>query len=129
MKRPQEIIVEMFEGTVFTLIFESEDTLGFRSNPGDEILRAFSINLKQQTVQYELREKEKPIRRRIEYSPSPELLIKKLPLTSHEFDLKFEGMRITEQGVSVAERSSLADNDDPWDMTSYFDRSGMRKPR
>ena len=119
----------MFDGSTFTLIFESEDTMGFRSNSGTEVQRAISISLKQRTVEYELKEKGKPVRRRVEYSPSLELLVKKLPITSYAFDMKFQGMRVTEQGVSVAERVSLAENEDPWDRTSYFDTSSKPKPR
>jgi hypothetical protein len=129
VKSPHEIIIEMFQGTVFTLTFESEDIMGFRSSSETDTLRAFSINLRRQTVEYELKEKGAPVRHRIEYSPGLELLIKKLPLTSHAFDLKFQGMRLTEHGVSVAERVSLAENDDPWDMTSYFERSRAGKLR
>ena len=127
VKRPHEIIIEMFQGTVFTLIFESEDIMGFRSSSEVGVLRAFSIDLKQQTVEYELKEKGVPLRRRIEYSPGLQQLIKKLPITSHAFDLKFQGMRLTEHGVSVAERVSLANNGDPWDRTRYFDKSRSEK--
>ena len=127
MNTSRELIIEMFQRSVFVLTFETDDVLGYRSSQETEVLRALSINLTQQTVEYELNQKGLPTRRRVEYSPSLENLITKLPLTADAFDLKFQGLRLTEQGVSVAERKSLAEGQDPWDMTSYFDKSHSEK--
>jgi hypothetical protein len=122
MKTSRELIIEMLEGSSFALTFETDDVLGYRSSLATGVTRAFSINLTQQTVEYELSQKGVPTRRRIEYSPTLAILTKKLPLTLDAFDLKFQGLKLTEQGVSVAERASLAHGDDPWDMTNYFDK-------
>jgi hypothetical protein len=127
MKTSRELIIEMFQRSVFALTFETEDVLGYRSSQETDVLRALSINLRQQTVEYELTRRGLPARRRVEYSPSLENLMTKLPLTADAFDLKFEGLRLTEQGVSVAERKSLAEGEDPWDMTNYFDKSRIKK--
>ena len=129
MKTSRELIIEMFQRSVFTLIFETDDVLGYRSSQETDVLRALSINLTQRTVEYELTQKGLPARRRVEYSPSLENLMTKLPLTADAFDLKFQGLRLTEQGVSVAERKSLAEGEDPWDLTNYFDKSRSEKPQ
>lgn len=127
MDTPRELIIKALQGSVFVLTFETDDALGYRSSQQADALRAFSINLKQQTVEYELTQKGRPVRRRIEYSPSLAILKNKLPLTTAAFDLKFQGLRLTEQGVSVAERVSLAENRDPWDTANCFDKSRTQK--
>ncbi len=122
------MIVDLFQRSVFGLAFEAEDFLGYRSQ--SEALRALSIDLKRQTVEYELTEKGTPTKRRTEYSPSMAQLIKKLPLTAKEFDLKFEGLRITELGATSTEKEGRVPRhrrEDPWDMTSYFDKSEAEK--
>jgi len=127
MNTPRELIIQALQGSVFVLTFETDDALGYRSSRQAEVLRAFSIDLKQQTVEYELTQKGRPIRRRIEYSPSLAILKNKLPLTTSAFDLKFQGLRLTEQGVSAAERVSLAQTKDPWDTANCFDKSRTQK--
>ena len=129
MKTSRELIIEMFQRSVFALTFETEDVIGYRSSQETDMVRAFSINLTQQTVEYELTQKGLPTRRRVEYPPSLENLMTKLPLTADAFDLKFHGLRLTEQGISVAERKSLAEGQDPWDLTNYFDKSSTEKPQ
>ena len=126
MNTPRELIIEAFQGSVFVLTFETDDALGYRSNQETDV-RSLSINLKQQTVEYELTQRGRPARRRIEYSPSLAILKNKLPITTAAFDLKFEGLRLTEQGVSVAERVSLAQTKDPWDTANCFDKSRTQK--
>ena len=129
MDTSRELIIEMFQSSVFALIFETDDVLGYRLGQETDVLRALSINLTQRTLEYELTQKGLPARRRVEYSPTLEILITKLPLTADAFDLKFQGLRLTEQGVSAAERKSLAEGEDPWDMTSYFNKSPSEKPQ
>ena len=129
MNTSRELIIEMFQRSVFALIFETNDVLGYRSNRETDVLRALSINLPQRPVEYELTQKGLLVRRRVEYSPSLENLMTKLPLTADAFDLKFQGLRLTEQGVSVAERKSLAEGHDPWDLTNYFGKSRTEKPQ
>ena len=129
MNTPRDLIIEALRGSVFALIFDTDDVLGYRSSREAKMLRAFSIDLKQQTVEYELTQRGLPVRRRIEYSPSLAILKNKLPLTTAAFDLKFEGLRLTEQGVSVAERVSLAKDQDPWDTANYFDKPGTQEPK
>jgi hypothetical protein len=96
MKSLCEIIIEVLQPSVFALTFETDDVIGYRSNEEAKVLRALSINLKRQTVEYELTQRGLSVTRRVEYSPSPEILIEKLPLTAAAFDLKFQGLRLTE---------------------------------
>jgi len=122
------MIVEMFQRSAFGLTFETEDILGYRLQ--SEVLRALSIDLKKQTVEYEITQKGLPTKRRTEYSPNLNELIKKLPLTTDAFDGKFQGLRISEHGVSVANPKQCVPRsreDDPWDMTSYFDNTNTGK--
>ncbi len=123
MKRTQDLIIEMFQRSVFGLTFEAEEALGYRSESG--ALRALSIDLKQQKVEYELTRQGLPTKRRVEYSASMDQLIKKLPLTIKSFDLKFEGLRVTDLGATVAKAETHLTRDrraDPWDLTTYFDK-------
>lgn len=129
MNTPRELIIDVLQGSVFVLTFETDDALGYRSSQETDVLRALSINLKQHTVEYELTLRGRLVRRRIEYSPSLAILKNKLPLTTCAFDLKFQGLRLTEQGVSVAERVSLAENRDPWDTANCFDKSRTQKSK
>ncbi len=129
MNTPRELIIEALQGSVFVLTFETDDALGYRSSQETDVLRALSINLKQHIVEYELTQRGRLVRRRIEYSPSLAILKNKLPLTTCAFDLKFQGLRLTEQGVSVAERLSLAENRDPWDTANCFDKSRTQKSK
>ena len=60
MKTPHEMIITMFQRSVFALTFETDDILGYRSGPQGEVLRALSIDLKRRTVEYELTQRGLP---------------------------------------------------------------------
>ena len=127
-KTSHDLIVEMFQRSAFGLTFETEEILGYRLQ--GEKLRALSIDLEKQTVEYEIREKGMPAQRRVEYSPSLHQLVEKLPLTPGAFDLKFQGLRLAEKGVPLQERKLLhthLHNDDPWDAASCFGTPPVRK--
>jgi hypothetical protein len=62
MKTSRELIIKMFQCSVFALTFETDDVLGYRSSQETDVLRALSINLRQQTVEYELTQKRLPAR-------------------------------------------------------------------
>jgi hypothetical protein len=132
MKTPHEMIIVMFQRSAFALTFETDEVLGYRSGPQGEVLRALSINLKQRTVEYELRQTGLPTERRVEHSANLAHLVEKLPLTADSFDLKFKGLKLTEEGAAIVQardRVSLAGTQDPWDLTNYYEKSRAGKPQ
>jgi hypothetical protein len=123
MKTPHEMIITMFQRSVFALTFETDDILGYRSGPQGEVLRAFSIDLKRRTVEYELTQRGLPTKRRVEHSPNLAHLVEKLPLTADSFDLKFQGLKLSEEGAANAQTR------DPWDLTRYHEKSRTEEPQ
>ena len=126
MKTPHEMIIVMFQRSAFALTFETEEILGYRSGPQGEVQRALSINLKQWTVEYELRQTGLPTKRRVEYSANLAHLVEKLPLTVNSFDLKFQGLKLTEEEAAIVRarnRVPRAETEDPWDLTNYYGKS------
>jgi hypothetical protein len=90
------------------------------------VQRALSINLKQWTVEYELRQTGLPTKRRVEYSANLAHLVEKLPLTVNSFDLKFQGLKLTEEEAAIVRarnRVPRAETEDPWDLTNYYGKS------
>ena len=132
MKTPHEMIITMFQRSVFALTFETDDILGYRSGPQGEVLRALSIDLKRRTVEYELTQRGLPTKRRVEHSPNLAHLVEKLPLTADSFDLKFQGVKLSEEGAANAQardRVPPAETQDPWDLTRYHEKSRTEKPQ
>ncbi len=120
----------MFQRTVFVLTFESDEVLGYRSGSQGDVLRSLSINLRQGVVEYELMKRGLSPKRRVEHSSSMAHLLEKLPHTVDSFDLKFAGPRRTEEGGAHIRERGAAPADaakDPWDLTSYFDKSRAGK--
>jgi hypothetical protein len=131
MKTPHEMIITMFQRSVFALTFETDDILGYRSGPQGEVLRALSIDLKRRTVEYELTERGLPTKRCVEHSPNLVHLVEKLPLTADSFDLKFQGLKFSEEGASntpARDRVPPAGTQDPWDLTRYYEKFRTEKP-
>ena len=130
MDASRDTIIGMFQSSIFALTFESEDILGYRSHT--DTLRAFTVDLRTLTIEYEVTQEGKPTKRHIEYSPGMAQLIKKLPLTADAFDLKFQGLRLASCGVSVTgsrDRLPCAAAHDPWDTSNYFDETPIQRPR
>jgi hypothetical protein len=127
------MIITMFQRSVFALTFETDDILGYRSGPQGEVLRALSIDLKRRTVEYELTQRGLPTKRRVEHSPNLAHLVEKLPLTANSFDLKFQGLKLTEEGAADARTKGRvvppAGTQDPWDLTRYQEKSRTEKPQ
>jgi hypothetical protein len=126
MKTPHEMIMVMFQRSAFALTFETDEVLGYRSGPQGEVLRALSIDLKQRTVEYELRQTGLPTERRVEHSANLAHLVEKLPLTVDSFDLKFQSLKLTEEEAAIVrarDRASRAETEDPWDLTNYCGKS------
>jgi hypothetical protein len=131
MQTPHEVITARLEGSVFALAFETEQIIGFRSGLKGEVVRALHINLERHTVEYELLKGGLLIRRQAEYFPTLAHLIEKLPVTVDSFDMKFQGLRLKEDGGLDSQprrRAPLAANEDPWDLTNYFDNPHTGKP-
>jgi hypothetical protein len=130
MKKLHDMVITMFQRSVFALAFETDEILGYRSGPQGDVLRALSIDLKRGIVEYELTHKGLPTKRHVEYSPNLSRLVEKLPLTVDSFDLKFQGLKLNEERTPVIrakERVLLAETEDPWDLTNYYEKSRTKE--
>ena len=133
MQTPREMIASKFERSAFTLGFETDEIIGYRLGSKGSILRALYINLEQKTVEYELSQEGLTAKRRTEYCPTMEQLIKDLPVTIDAFDQKLHGgLKLASDRRAVG---LVMDNTpppgvrDPWDLTNYYDKSRTKPQR
>jgi hypothetical protein len=133
METPREMIAAKFERSAFALTFETDEILGYRAGSKGGILRALYINLEQQTVEYELSQEGLSVKRRTEYCPTLELLIKGLPVTVDAFDQKLHGgLKLADDRRTVGltrDSEPPVGVKDPWDLTNYYDKSRAKPQR
>lgn len=132
MRTPRERIAAKLGGSAFALTFETEEIIAYRSGLQRDVLRAIYINLKRWTVECELTQGGLPVRRRVEYFPTMVHLIEELPVTVASFDLKFQDLKLKDDGGAAAQprsRTSLTDTKDPWDPTNYYEKPRTGKPQ
>ena len=131
MQPAHEMIAAKLGRSAFSLTFETDEIIAYRSSSQGNVLRAVYINLEQRAVEYELTQEDLPTRNRVEYFPTLAHLIEKLPVTIDSFDLKFQGLKLKEDEGATAQvrnRVPLGANNDPWDPTNYFDNPHTGKP-
>jgi hypothetical protein len=133
MQTPREMIAARFERSAFALTFETDEIIGYRAGSKGVVLRALYINLERQTVEYELSQDALSVKRRTEYCPTIEQLIRNLPVTIDAFDQKLHGgLKLADdRGTAGLARDSAspAGARDPWDLTNYYDKSRAKQQR
>ncbi len=131
MRIVHETIAAWLRRSAFVLTFETEEVIACRAGSQGDALRALYINLAQLRIEYELTEEGSPLKRRVEYFPTMDSLLEKLPVTIASFDLKFRGVRLKHDVEANAQgkgRTPLAATRDPWDLTNYCGRPRDGRP-
>ena len=127
------IIALKFERSAFALTFETDEIIGYRAGSKGGVLRALYINLEQLTLEYELSQEGLSVKRRTEYFPAIEQLMKDLPVTVDAFDQKLHGgLKLADDRRPVGltrESAPPAGAKDPWDLTNYYDKSQEKQKR